>query len=159
MYVNTISIKIFNIYINFLINISTIEIDCSPVGGVSTKPLYKVQLDDNQIFYVGEKLLQSCSGIDGLISRKELIDILDKDSREAFTKHQVWTMIVYGIKEANSTIFGEWLINSDGYYPYCSNCKESPEGKMTNFCPNCGADMCKQERKETSENFKGDIND
>ena len=35
-----------------------------------------------------------------------------------------------------------WLINSDGYYPYCSNCKKEPESRiMTNFCPSCGADM------------------
>lgn len=35
-----------------------------------------------------------------------------------------------------------WEICSDGYYPYCSNCKEEPQGRvMTDFCPNCGADM------------------
>ncbi len=37
---------------------------------------------------------------------------------------------------------GEWKINSDGYYPYCSECGKEPEsGKMTKFCPNCGARM------------------
>ena len=37
---------------------------------------------------------------------------------------------------------GEWLINTDGYYPYCSKCKKEPKsGEMTDFCPNCGADM------------------
>lgn len=37
---------------------------------------------------------------------------------------------------------GEWLINSDGYYPYCSECRYEPiKGKMTNFCPECGAKM------------------
>jgi len=35
-----------------------------------------------------------------------------------------------------------WIINSDGYYPYCSNCKAEPEnGKMTKFCAECGAIM------------------
>lgn len=35
-----------------------------------------------------------------------------------------------------------WIVNSDGYYPYCSNCKTEPEnGKMTKFCPECGAIM------------------
>jgi len=35
-----------------------------------------------------------------------------------------------------------WLINSDGYYPYCSACMAEPEdGKMTDFCPSCGARM------------------
>lgn len=39
---------------------------------------------------------------------------------------------------------GKWLINPDGYYPYCSKCKEEPEGrKMTKFCPECGAYMGK----------------
>ncbi len=37
---------------------------------------------------------------------------------------------------------GEWKINCDGYYPYCSNCHHEPKnGVMSNFCPNCGADM------------------
>ena len=35
-----------------------------------------------------------------------------------------------------------WEICSDGYYPYCSNCKNEPQGRvMTDFCPYCGADM------------------
>ena len=36
---------------------------------------------------------------------------------------------------------GKWIISSDGYYPYCSECNFRPEGKMTNYCPNCGARM------------------
>ena len=35
-----------------------------------------------------------------------------------------------------------WLINSDGYYPYCSACMAEPkDGIMTDFCPSCGARM------------------
>ena len=35
-----------------------------------------------------------------------------------------------------------WEICCDGYYPYCSNCKNEPQGReMTDFCPNCGARM------------------
>ena len=35
-----------------------------------------------------------------------------------------------------------WIINPDGYYPYCSNCKQEPVSRtMTDFCPNCGAPM------------------
>lgn len=38
--------------------------------------------------------------------------------------------------------YGEWRINCDGYYPYCSRCGVEPEsGKMTKFCANCGAEM------------------
>ena len=37
---------------------------------------------------------------------------------------------------------GEWKINFDGYYPYCSLCGCEPKnGVMSNFCPDCGADM------------------
>lgn len=37
---------------------------------------------------------------------------------------------------------GHWIISSDGYYPYCSECKSEPKsGEMTDFCPSCGADM------------------
>ena len=37
---------------------------------------------------------------------------------------------------------GRWLVNSDGYYPYCPLCKNEPQGRiMTDYCPNCGAKM------------------
>ena len=37
---------------------------------------------------------------------------------------------------------GQWLINSDGYYPYCSICLCEPQNRiMTTYCPNCGAFM------------------
>lgn len=35
-----------------------------------------------------------------------------------------------------------WDINCDGYHPYCSNCKKEPQGgKLSPYCPNCGAKM------------------
>ena len=41
---------------------------------------------------------------------------------------------------------GEWLINSDGYYPYCSECGAEPIMRiMSKFCPNCGAKMMEDE--------------
>lgn len=41
---------------------------------------------------------------------------------------------------------GEWIISSDGYYPFCSNCRYEPPfiiGKdmRTPICPKCGAKM------------------
>ncbi len=37
---------------------------------------------------------------------------------------------------------GHWIICSDGYYPYCSECTKEPQGRvMTDWCPNCGAKM------------------
>ena len=44
--------------------------------------------------------------------------------------------------EAEPVRHGRWIISSDGYYPYCSECKERPKsGDMTKHCPNCGAKM------------------
>lgn len=52
------------------------------------------------------------------------------------------------IIEAEPVKRGKWEINADGYYPYCSECKgEPPSGKMTDYCPNCGARM----RGDTNE--------
>ena len=37
---------------------------------------------------------------------------------------------------------GEWKINCDGYYPYCSECGNEPtRNEMTNYCSQCGAKM------------------
>lgn len=37
-----------------------------------------------------------------------------------------------------------WKINSDGYYPYCSNCGFQPD-TMTDYCGSCGYDMRKND--------------
>ena len=47
-----------------------------------------------------------------------------------------------GRRSAGERKHGQWLINPDGYYPYCSNCKTEPKhGDMTDYCPKCGAIM------------------
>ena len=58
-------------------------------------------------------------------------------------RYYVWTLIdECPTIEAEPVKRGKWEINSDSYYPYCSECKGEPEGgKMTNYCPNCGARM------------------
>ena len=44
--------------------------------------------------------------------------------------------------DAVEVVHGRWIICSDGYFPYCSECKTEPKhGEMTNYCPNCGAKM------------------
>lgn len=36
----------------------------------------------------------------------------------------------------------KWIINSDGYYPYCYMCgHESKTGKLEDFCSECGREM------------------
>ena len=53
--------------------------------------------------------------------------------------------------EVNTEKTGVWIINPDGYYPYCSECYYEPEPTIlhsdnrTPYCPNCGTRM----RKET----------
>lgn len=40
----------------------------------------------------------------------------------------------------------QWLINPDGWYPYCSNCNGEPKsGEMSKYCPYCGAKMEKNQ--------------
>jgi len=48
----------------------------------------------------------------------------------------------FGKEEKKEEKHAKWNINPDGYYPYCSRCKEEPpSGIMTKYCPNCGARM------------------
>ena len=52
--------------------------------------------------------------------------------------------IINNVPAANvqPVIHSKWEISSDGYYPYCKICNVRPEnGKMTSYCPNCGARM------------------
>lgn len=51
---------------------------------------------------------------------------------------------IKGIPAADvaTVVHSKWEICCDGYYPYCKNCGEEPKsGKMTKFCPKCGAKM------------------
>ena len=44
--------------------------------------------------------------------------------------------------DIQEAVHAKWEISSDGYYPYCSNCKSEPEnGVMSKYCPECGAIM------------------
>ena len=47
--------------------------------------------------------------------------------------------------DSESVKHGKWLISSDGYYPYCSECNYKPKSReMTKFCAECGAKMDKE---------------
>ena len=48
--------------------------------------------------------------------------------------------IVQRWSDENSGPLAKWEINSDGYYPYCSDCGFEPE-KISLYCPNCGKKM------------------
>ena len=51
--------------------------------------------------------------------------------------------------KAATGVKGRWLINCDGYYPYCSECGYEPRVRvdynikdgLPGRCPRCGADM------------------
>lgn len=66
------------------------------------------------------------------VDKDELIRALQYD-REQYEKG-------YQDGKAAMKKTGKWLINSDGYYPYCSQCKYEPK-EMTRYCPNCGVEM------------------
>lgn len=80
---------------------------------------------------------------DGSIDRKAVIDFLSEIANldpKVKGSLVMYVMSLPDIQPERKT--GKWLINSDGYYPYCSECRKEPKsGDMTDFCPNCGADM------------------
>lgn len=47
------------------------------------------------------------------------------------------------VSEVQKIKYGKWIISSDGYYPYCSECGKEPK-EMSDFCPHCGAKMDKE---------------
>ena len=83
---------------------------------------------------------------DGLIDRKTVIDFLSGIANldpKVKGSLVMYIMSLPDMQPERKT--GKWLINSDGYYPYCSECRKQPKsGEMTDFCPSCGADMRKE---------------
>lgn len=72
----------------------------------------------------------------------ELLEMLSETFGKAESFHS--TCILKGTPIYNDALVkqGKWLINCDGYYPYCSNCMSEPPGRvMTDFCPVCGVKM------------------
>lgn len=90
--------------------------------------------------------------MDDLISRQAAIDFIkDHSYPVCYDRTSIERgMTLTGIEEALSEIpivqfeqkLGQWIICSDGYYPYCSQCLNEPQNRvMTKYCPNCGAKM------------------
>lgn len=75
---------------------------------------------------------------------KELIADPDDSARYGYLS--MFDLENAEIIEAEPVKHGKWLISSDGYYPYCSECKKEPKNReMTKFCAECGAKMDKEE--------------
>lgn len=74
---------------------------------------------------------------------KDVLTIINRRYREIAILHDhinnkldVTSMLIYSHNNA------KWIISSDGYYPYCSNCKTEPKnGVKSKYCPECGARM------------------
>lgn len=92
--------------------------------------IYEVQMESKEEHdrFIFDTILPYCNEVLRMqISKEEL--------KAALT---LWAQVKSG---NNLTIkMGEWKINSDGYYPYCSECGFEPK-EMTNYCPKCGALM------------------
>ena len=82
--------------------------------------------------------------MDDIISRQEAIDALNKRARDNFTLADGYQWYLGALHDVADDIRqlpsvqprkGKWI---DGM---CSECEESTQGFLTNFCPNCGADM------------------
>ena len=81
------------------------------------------------------------------IDKAELIKALNYDRDQYEKGYQD------GKLAAMKKRIGQWLINSDGYYPYCSICKNEPQGRiMTDYCPSCGAYMKGENNDKTTSN-------
>lgn len=75
------------------------------------------------------------------IDKAELIKALNYDRDQYEKGYQDGRSAGYRQAESQKRK-GFWLINSDGYYPYCSECMNEPQNRiMTDYCPNCGAYM------------------
>ena len=83
-----------------------------------------------------------------LIDKDKLIEKINAEidawgkARMCMTADELLETIEEFEEEAQPVKHGRWEICCDGYYPYCSNCKNEPQGReMTAYCPNCGAKM------------------
>ena len=71
----------------------------------------------------------------------ELLVVLN-ENKVSFNADINYFIMNAPIADVAEVIHAKWIINSDGYYPYCSNCKEIPEyGVMSKYCPECGCRM------------------
>ena len=65
-------------------------------------------------------------------------------SKEAYNKAAIMISTM-PTEDVQPVKHGKWLICTDGYYPYCSECRNEPKsGIMTKYCPECGTRMDKE---------------
>lgn len=94
--------------------------------------------------------------MDEYISREAIVKEIKEEIKACDVKFVEDIQIKKGLKIALKDIkvakatdvqpvkHGEWKINSDGYYPYCSVCGTAADQltkHLTKYCPECGARM------------------
>lgn len=129
-----------------------------PSTGETDKPYSEECERMAQALDIAIKALE-CEPVGDFISRQGALDELacmtEKHEGDTFGGDLLhWTGIKTMIENLPAAQpeqrTAQWLINSDGYYPYCSACGEEPKGRtMTDFCPNCGAKIVPSEAKTT----------
>lgn len=77
---------------------------------------------------------------------KHFDDVINNKFGDADFKKAAWGFSIYVDKMPAADVapvrHGRWIINSDGYYPQCSECMSEPRGReMTKYCSECGALM------------------
>lgn len=87
---------------------------------------------------------------------QKIIDYCYSDNKSKLTAKDVIFMVMdctveHTVEDVQPVKHGKWLISSDGYYPYCSECGKEPKSReMTKFCAECGAKMDKEEMKSNA---------
>ena len=77
-----------------------------------------------------------------MLDSRNVLDAYDKGYMDAMDNVDDWLDAQTTLTLDDLRPHGRWVISCDGYYPYCSNCKQEPKsGDMTPFCPDCGAKM------------------
>lgn len=77
--------------------------------------------------------------------RNECIDFGVKEDTVRGILYSINELAKLPTADVEEVKHAKWEINSDGYYPYCSNCKTEPKnGVMSKYCPECGAKMGSQ---------------
>ena len=82
------------------------------------------------------------------IDLEETVTTLKRNSQKYFSSfHKGYVQAIEDLADipaakVSPVRHGHWIINSDGYYPQCSECMSEPRGReMTKYCGECGAKM------------------
>lgn len=108
----------------------------SPITRIENQLLSEMRKDEEDQF-----VCEVRQAIGYNIDKSELIKALNYDRDQYDKGYQDGKLAAYRQAESEKRK-GCWLINSDGYFPYCSICNNEPKNRiMTKYCGECGAKM------------------